>query len=104
MTTEKKYFLKDLRFAYKVDERPLPIIKKVYRCCPQCDEKPIYKEKGFLVYTKKSRTALKKEGIMVSALVWYDFPIAYFPRAEDDGRCTLCEGWGCIDCHYSGGY
>lgn len=27
-----------------------------------------------------------------------------FPRAEDDGRCLCCEGWGCVECDLTGGY
>jgi hypothetical protein len=27
-----------------------------------------------------------------------------FPRAEDDGRCLCCEGWGCVECDHTGGY
>ncbi len=27
-----------------------------------------------------------------------------FPRAEDDGRCLICEGWGCPACENTGGY
>ena len=32
----------------------------------------------------------------------------YFPRWEHDdggdGQCTLCQGWGCWECGFSGGY
>ena len=27
-----------------------------------------------------------------------------FERAEDDGRCLRCEGWGCDTCQHTGGY
>jgi hypothetical protein len=27
-----------------------------------------------------------------------------FERAPDDGRCLACEGWGCWNCNFSGGY
>jgi hypothetical protein len=27
-----------------------------------------------------------------------------FERAHDDGRCLICEGWGCWECGFSGGY
>jgi len=27
-----------------------------------------------------------------------------FPRADDDGRCLCCEGWGCCACGHTGGY
>ena len=27
-----------------------------------------------------------------------------FPRADDDGRCLICEGWGCCSCGHTGGY
>lgn len=27
-----------------------------------------------------------------------------FPRYSDDGRCFICEGWGCSACNNSGGY
>jgi hypothetical protein len=30
--------------------------------------------------------------------------IQSFERAEDDGRCIKCEGWGCDACQHTGGY
>ena len=104
--TTKQYFVKSLRFAYKVDPRPYPVIKDYYFCCPQCEDgKPYMQLKGFRVRTDKSRSQLKREGVLVSSLgVYQDDHTMSFPRVEDDGRCALCEGWGCIDCRYTGGY
>lgn len=31
-------------------------------------------------------------------------PDPMFPRAETDGRCLCCEGWGCCACGHTGGY
>lgn len=33
----------------------------------------------------------------------YDFP-RWMPEDGGDGQCTLCQGWGCWECGFSGGY
>jgi hypothetical protein len=35
---------------------------------------------------------------------WISSAAGDFPRAPDDGRCLVCEGWGCPACGDSGGY
>jgi hypothetical protein len=35
---------------------------------------------------------------------WIKSTAGDFPRAPDDGRCLVCEGWGCPACGDSGGY
>jgi hypothetical protein len=99
MTT---YFIKSEKVARKF-ERMVPAIKAVYQCCPECD-KPMYYQSGYLVSSSATRTQLKKQGIMVSSALFAEVVYKEFERAEDDGRCVKCEGWGCETCCYSGGY
>jgi hypothetical protein len=33
----------------------------------------------------------------------YDFP-RWMPEDGGDGQCTICQGWGCWECGFSGGY
>jgi len=46
----------------------------------------------------------KYHGNILGGEIWECIPDPNFPRHEEDGRCAVCDGWGCCACGHTGGY
>lgn len=104
---KKKYFLSRFRGRYYL---PLNNALKIIECIEWGLKNPpvtpsVFHLGGQGGYRLDVSGGGRKFHLYEETKEWKECtPVENYRRANDDGRCLACEGWGCCDCRHTGGY